>query len=168
MNDTNQQKICLVVAMSLNKAIGKDNKLPWHLPTDLQFFKKTTMGKPVIMGRKTWESLGRALPGRENIVLSGGELTLPEGVVLAHSLQQALKAAGKYPEVCVIGGAGVFKKALELADVLYITRVGTIIEDADTFFPEYDESEWELKDETVHPADEQNKYSCTMQHYERR
>lgn len=162
--------VSAIVAVASNNAIGRDNALPWHLPEDLKFFKRTTMGKPVLMGRKTFESLGRPLPGRLNIVLSSQkDLTLPEGVVLCHSLEEGLaqlKAAGN-DEVFVIGGGKIFADCLPLLDRLYITRIEFQPDDADVFFPEIDSSKWKLVWEEPHQADERHAYNYTFQKYER-
>ena len=128
-------KINLIAAVALNGAIGKDNNLLWHLHDDMVFFKQTTMGHPIIMGRKTWDSIGRALPGRLNIVISRRELELPDGVVLAHSLQEALQAASGEAECFVMGGGQIYAEAMPQADSLFITRVFQMPSDADTFFP---------------------------------
>lgn len=162
--------VSAIVAVSENNAIGHENKLPWHLPEDLKFFKRTTIGKPVVMGRKTFDSLGKALPGRLNIVLSRqADLQLPEGVLLYNNLEDALKKleADGTEEAFVIGGGHVFAEAMPLLDRLYMTRVHTIIEAADTFFPEIDHNYWKLVWEEAHEADEKNNYSYTFQHYER-
>lgn len=162
--------VSAIVAVSENNAIGHENKLPWHLPEDLKFFKRTTMGKPVVMGRKTFESLGKALPGRLNIVLSRqAELQLPEGVLLYNNLEDALEKLEQdgTEEAFVIGGGHVFAEAMPLLDRLYMTRVHTTIEPADTYFPEIDHSHWKLVWEEAHEADEKNNYPYTFQHYER-
>jgi len=162
--------ISAIVAVSDNNAIGHENQLPWHLPEDLKFFKRTTLGKPVVMGRKTFESLGKALPGRLNMVLSRqADLKLPDGVLLYNNLEDALKKLEDdgTEEAFVIGGGHVFAEAMPLLDRLYITRVHTIIETADTFFPELDHSHWKLVWEEAHEADEKHKYTYTFQHYER-
>jgi len=162
--------ISAIVAVSENNAIGHENQLPWHLPEDLKFFKRTTLGKPVVMGRKTFESLGKALPGRLNIVLSRqADLKLPDGVLVYNNLEDALKKLEDdgTEEAFVIGGGHVFAEAMPLLDRLYITHVHTIIEAADTFFPELDHSHWKLVWEEAHKADEKHKYAYTFQHYER-
>jgi dihydrofolate reductase len=136
---------CIIVAISDNNAIGRDNALLWHISEDLKFFRRTTLGCPVIMGRKTFESIGRPLPKRTNIVVSRGSET-PEGTLLAHSLEEAFamaESASEASERCfVIGGGQIYAQALDLADRLIITHVHTIIEDADTFFPQTDPLVW--------------------------
>ncbi len=162
--------ISLVVAVSENNAIGKDNALPWRLPEDLKFFKRTTMGRPMIMGRKTYESLGKPLPGRTNIVLSGKkDLQLPEEVKLFSHIKDAISfAAGTgAEEACIIGGGEIFKQVMQTADRIYYTRVHTIIADADTFFPELDHTHWKLVWQERHEADEKHQYPFTFERYER-
>jgi len=162
-------QITLVVAASENNVIGIGNQLPWHLSDDLKFFKKVTSGKPVVMGRKTFESLGRPLPNRLNIVLSRSGMSLPEGVLLYHSLQEAIDFLRQQetPEVCIIGGGVVFKEALPLADQVYLTRVHTTIDNGEAFFPVLSPSEWELVWESAHPADEKHTYAFTFLQYKR-
>jgi dihydrofolate reductase len=162
--------ISLIVALAQNKAIGINNKLPWHLPNDLKFFKRTTLGKPVIMGRKTFDSLGKALPGRTNIVVSTNKnLQLPDGVILVHNFNDAINrlAHEGAEEIFIIGGAQLFTLALPLADRLYLTQVHAIIADADVFFPEIDHSHWKQVWEENHSADEQHQYAFTFQQLER-
>ena len=159
-----------IVAIAQNNAIGKDNQLPWHLPDDLRFFKKTTMGKPVLMGRKTFESLGKPLPGRLNIVVSHQEnLQLPEGVLLYNNLEKALKRLEEEPvdEAFIIGGGKIFEETMNGLDRLYVTRVTTTIEDATAFFPEIDHTHWRLVWEEPHAADEKHRYPFTFQQLER-
>ena len=136
---------CIIVAISDNNAIGRDNALLWHISEDLKFFRRTTLGCPVIMGRKTFESIGRPLPKRTNIVVSRGS-EAPEGTLLAHSLEEAFAMAESASEASersfVIGGGQIYAQALDLADRLIITHVHTIIEDADTFFPQTDPLVW--------------------------
>ena len=140
--------IALVVAAAENNAIGKNNQLLWHLPEDLQYFKRTTMGKPIVMGRKTFESIGRPLPGRLNIVITRQQDWQHDGVKVVHSIDDALRLAEAQSmidgvdEVMVIGGAEIYKTALPQADKLYITRVDAEIE-GDAFFPEIDSSVWQ-------------------------
>jgi dihydrofolate reductase len=162
--------ISLIAAVSENNAIGINNTLPWYLPEDLKFFKRTTLGKPVIMGRKTYDSLGKPLPGRLNIVLSHQKnIELPEGVLLYDDTDKALERLQKEnkEEIFIIGGGKVFETAIEQADRLYITRVHTNIPDADAFFPVIDHSHWKLTWEEKHEADLQHKYAFTFQKFER-
>jgi dihydrofolate reductase len=132
----------LVVAYSQNRVIGRDNALPWRLPADLAHFKRTTMGHPIIMGRNTWESLGRALPGRPNLVVSRNPDYQAEGASVHPSLEAALQACGTSDTVCVIGGEQLFRHALPLAQEIVATEVHAHI-DGDTWFPELDKDRWE-------------------------
>ncbi len=135
--------VALIVAQSLNRVIGVDNTLPWHLPEDLKYFKSVTLGKPIIMGRKTYESIGRPLPGRTNIVLTQRHNWSAEGVVVVHSPSEALAVAAKESpeEIMVIGGAEIYSLMLPLSQRIYLTQVYTKI-DGDAFFPELPEGEW--------------------------
>jgi dihydrofolate reductase len=135
-------EVSIVVAADEHGGIGRVGKLPWHLPEDLRRFKALTMGKPVVMGRRTWESIGRALPGRHNIVVSRqAGRSIPGGTVVP-SLEAALAEAGPVPEVCVIGGAEIYREALPIADTIHLTRVHASVA-ADTFLPAFDFAEWE-------------------------
>lgn len=140
--------LSLIVAMARNRVIGRDNALPWHLPEDLKYFKAVTMGKPILMGRKTFESIGRPLPGRLNIVITRDPGWQHPGVAVASSLEHALEQAALDPdaraagEVMVIGGEQIYRAAIEKADRLYITRVEAEVA-GDAFFPEYDEGIWQ-------------------------
>lgn len=162
--------ISAIVAIAENYAIGKDNQLPWHLPEDLKFFKRTTLGKPVVMGRKTYDSMGKPLKGRLNVVLSRQQqVALPEGVLLHHDLQPALDELERQrtEEVFIIGGGKIFEQALPVTDILYITTVDTVVKDADAFFPHIDHSHWKLTWEEAHQPDEKHKYAYTFQKWER-
>jgi dihydrofolate reductase len=159
-----------IVAIAENYAIGKDNQLPWHLPEDLKFFKRTTMGKPVIMGRKTYDSMGRPLPGRLNIVISRQQdVSLPEGVLLYNDLDAALERIEKEGanEAFIIGGGQIFEMSMNMLDRLYVTTVATVIEDASAYFPHIDHSHWKLVWEEAHEPDEKHKYAYTFQKWER-
>jgi dihydrofolate reductase len=148
----------LIVARARNGAIGLANAMPWHLPADLAHFKRTTLGCPVIMGRRTWESLGRALPGRANIVVSRTPGYRAEGAQVVGSLAEAWQAAGAAPEAFVIGGARLYAEAMPGADRIYLTDVVGEVE-GDTFFPAPAPGEWR---ETVlgeHPADGRNRFA---------
>ena len=135
--------ISLIVAHDTQKVIGKNNDLPWHLPEDLAYFKKMTMGKAMVMGRKTYESIGRPLPGRLSIVITRNPNYKAEGVVVVNNIEAAIEKAKEYaPEVMVIGGAEIFKMVMDVADRLYITLIQEEFA-GDTFFPEYEE-EWTL------------------------
>jgi dihydrofolate reductase len=137
-----QPAISMIVARSRNHVIGRDNQMPWKISADLQFFKRVTMGHPVIMGRKTWESIGRPLPGRRNIVVSRNANYLPTGAELASSLDEALSRLTESPRVFVIGGEQLFKQAFDKADQLFVTEIDIDIEDGDTFFEIPNTSDW--------------------------
>lgn len=159
-----------IVAHDRNNAIGKDNQLPWQLPEDLKFFKNTTLGKPVIMGRKTYDSLGKPLKGRLNIVLSRQkDLALPGEVAIYDSIEGAIKwlESANVEEAFIIGGGRIFEETMPLFDKMYITKVDTVVEDADAFFPHIDHSHWKLTWEEAHKADEKHAFDFTFQLYER-
>jgi dihydrofolate reductase len=156
--------ISFVVAMDQNRAIGKDNDLPWYLPNDLKHFKKTTMGKPIVMGRKTYESIGKPLPGRENIVVTRDESYKAEGTTIVHSVDEVLQLNAE--EICVIGGSEIFKQFLPVADRLYITEIHHTF-DADTYFPELSADEWKEVSRTEGIVDEKNKYPHEFVVYEK-
>lgn len=154
-------KISLIVAMDSNGVIGSDNGLPWHLPADLQHFKRTTMGKPILMGRKTWESLGRPLPGRTNIVITHDSGYQAAGCVVVNSIDAALQAAGEQDEVMVIGGAEFYRQVLPRADTLYLTRIHETFS-GDTFFPELNEADWREVERSDQAADEKNPHDYSF------
>jgi len=133
--------LTLVAAMAANRTIGIDNQLPWRLPEDLKHFKATTLGKPVIMGRKTWDSIGRPLPGRRNIVVTRQADWRADGAEAAHSLEEALALAGAVDEACLIGGADLYRQALALADRLCLTEIARDY-DGDAHFPVFDPEDW--------------------------
>lgn len=137
-----QPAISMIVARSRNHVIGRDNQMPWKISPDLQFFKRVTMGHPVIMGRKTWESIGRPLPGRRNIVVSRNANYPITGGELVGSLEEALNSLTEFPRVFVIGGEQLFTQAFDKADRLYITEIDLDIEGGDTFFKVPNESDW--------------------------
>ena len=149
--------VSVIVATDDRGGIGRGGKMPWHLPEDLQRFKRVTMGKPIVMGRKTWDSIGRPLPGRRNIVISRQAGFAAPGAIVVGSLPDALRAAGDVPEVCVIGGAEIYRLALPLAEEIHLTRVHALV-DADTFFPLLDAVEWEEIGREDRPADERHAY----------
>lgn len=153
--------ISLMVAMDRNRAIGADGDLPWHLPADLRWFKRHTRGKPVIMGRRTWLSIGRPLPERPNIVLTTDPGFHAEGAIVAHDLQAALAAAGDAEEVMIIGGGVLFEATIHLADRLYITLVEGEFT-GDTWFPLFATGEWHEVVHEHHDADEQNPWPYTF------
>ena len=154
-------KLSLIAAMADNRVIGHENRLPWHLPADLQHFKAITLGKPVLMGRKTWESIGRPLPGRTNIVITRDTGYVAEGCVVAHSLEEAVRAAGEAAEVMVIGGAQLYRQALPLADTLYLTLVHAEIR-GDTRFPAWQPGEWRETARIDHEADDRNPHAYSF------
>lgn len=143
--------LSLIVAVAQNGAIGRNNELLWHISEDLKYFKATTTGHPVVMGRKTYESIGRPLPGRRNIVLTRGEMEIPPiknpqttSMEIVHTLDQIYEIAGGEEEFFVMGGGMLYNATFEKADFLYLTKIHAQAEDADTFFPMVHESEWEL------------------------
>jgi dihydrofolate reductase len=158
--------ISLIVAMDNNRVIGKENRLPWHLPADLAYFKRVTMGHPIIMGRKTFESIGRVLPGRENVILTRDHAFQQEGCTIIHSVDEIKQIALQHDEVFVIGGAEVFKATLPIADRLYITKIDASFQ-GDTFFPNYNETEWKLIFNEKGKKDEKNPYDYYFRVYER-
>jgi dihydrofolate reductase len=150
-------RIALIVAMAENRVIGRNNQLPWRIPADLRHFKALTLGKPVIMGRKTYESIGRPLPGRDNIVISADSGYQAEGCQVVHSVEQALEAAGSCEEAMIIGGANLYRQTLENADRLYLTLVKAEPE-GDTWFPEIELQQWREIERQAHTADESNEF----------
>jgi dihydrofolate reductase len=143
-----QPAISMIVARSRNHVIGRDNQMPWKISADLQFFKRVTMGHSVIMGRKTWESIGRPLPGRRNIIVSRNANYEATGGELVGSLDEALKSLSEFPRVFVIGGEQLFTQAFPKADRLYITEIDMDIEGGDTFFEVPDKSDWKEVERT--------------------
>lgn len=160
-------RIALIAALGPGRVIGWKNDLPWRLPADLRRFKALTMGHPILMGRKTRESIGRALPGRLNIVLTRQTEFVAEGCVVVHTLDEALAAAGDAEELFVIGGAALYREAMPRASRFYITRIEGEFE-GDTFFPEFDESEWTEVEREEHQPDEKNAHPHAFCILERR
>lgn len=158
--------LSMIVAHADNRVIGKDNDMPWHLPADLAYFKRTTLGKPIIMGRKTYESIGRPLPGRKNIVISRDEEYRAEGVEVVGSVEAALALVSDVEEAMVIGGGAIYKHCLPAAQRLYITHIDANIA-GDTYFPEYDLNDWQLAVSEIKAADEKNNYQLRFNVYER-
>ncbi len=173
---------CLIVAIADNNAIGRDNSLLWHISEDLKFFKRTTSGCPVIMGRKTFESIGRPLPKRTNIVISRG-FDAPEGVMVVSSLEEAYAAASGAQEACaadpaapsgdkgrcfIMGGGQIYAQAMPDMDRLVITHVHTVIEDADTFFPPIDPAVWKVASRSEIMTDPETGYEFEFVEYEKR
>lgn len=169
--------ISIIVGVGHHHVIGKDNKMPWHLSADLRYFAKTTKGHPIIMGRKCYESIGRPLPDRQNIIVTRNLSFQEAGCTIVHSLEQALKEAANYyptptkatqlPEVFIIGGGEIYRQAMALADRLYITYIDVDVPEGDVFFPEFDKSQWYTLLEEVHQKDEKNPYNYTFSILER-
>ncbi len=163
-------RISLIVAMDRNQAIGKGNELPWRLSDDLKRFKALTLGKPILMGRKTADSLGRALPGRSNLVLTRSGRVPFDGMRAVASVEEArrIALASGAEELCVIGGAEIYALTLPLADRLHLTHVDTVVEDADAFFPAFDVDGWKVAARASHPADAKHAFAFEFLDYERR
>jgi len=153
--------VSIIVAADEQGGIGRNGGLPWHLPEDLQRFKALTTGKPIVMGRRTWDSIGRPLPGRRSLVVSRQPGRALDGVEVFASLDAALQAAASAPETCVIGGAEIYRQALRYADVIHLTRVHASVQ-ADTFFPPLDAAEWEEVAREDRPADERHAHACSF------
>jgi dihydrofolate reductase len=166
MAASGRPSISLVVARALNGVIGHDNALPWRLPADLRRFKTLTMGKPMLMGRRTFDSIGRALPGRVNLVLTRDTAWQAPGTVVVHSLDEALARAGDAPELAVIGGAELFELVLPLAQRIYLTDVQAVIP-GDTRFPDLAPEEWREVDCSTYPADAEHAHAMTFRTLER-
>jgi dihydrofolate reductase len=162
-------QLSLLAALDREFAIGKDNSLPWHLPADLKRFKALTLGKPLLMGRRTAESLGRALPGRRNLVLTRSGRVPFEGMQAVASLDEALRWAGEDPagELCVIGGGEIFAMALPSAARMHLTWVDTVVAGADAFFPRFDPAQWQVVAREVHAADAKHAFAFEFVDYER-
>jgi dihydrofolate reductase len=160
-------RLSLIAALDRNSAIGKGNALPWHLPDDLKRFKKLTLGKPVLMGRKTAESLGRALPGRQNLVLTRSGRVPFEGMQAVASLDAALRAADAAgaEEMCVIGGGEIYALALPSATHLHLTYVDTVVDGADAFFPQFDIAQWRIAASENRSADERHAHAFVFADY---
>lgn len=148
-------------AVAENGVIGKRNALPWYLPADLKHFKDVTMGKPIIMGRTTYESIGRALPGRVNVVLTSQAGFTAEGCKVVHSVEEALQAAPEAEEVVVIGGGAIYKEFLPLAQKIYLTEVHSSIE-GDIYFPELNKAEWREEARQDFNSDDKNPYNYSF------
>jgi dihydrofolate reductase len=154
-------KLSIIVAYDKNRGIGKNNTLPWRLKDDLKFFKETTSRKPVIMGRKTYESIGKPLPNRRNIILSQQNIKI-EGCEVYSSIEYALDQVQSVPEVFVIGGGNIYQQTLSRANSLYITKVDTIV-DADAFFPEWDETKFEMFSSQHFEKSEKNEFDFDIE-----
>jgi dihydrofolate reductase len=157
-----------ITAIARNNVIGKNNALPWHLPADMRFFKNTTMGHPVIMGRKTYESFGKALHGRTNIVITRQKDYVLSDAIVVHLLTEAIEKAKESAsdEAFILGGAQIYQQSMPLLNRIYLTRIYADF-DGDTFFPEINPDEWQLIKEEYHEPDEKNKYAYAFQTWER-
>lgn len=149
--------ISLIAAMANNRVIGKDNQMPWHLPADLAHFKEVTMGKPIVMGRKTYESIGRPLPGRQNVVISRNAELVIEGCDRVSSIEEALEMVADVDEVMIIGGGFLYSQMISRADKLYLTFIDLDVE-GDTHFPEFEQLNLKEVKRSVNDADEKNPY----------
>jgi dihydrofolate reductase len=159
--------LSLIVAVDENNGIGKNNQLPWHLPADLKHFKNLTTGHPIIMGRKTFDSIGKALPNRKNIMVTRQKDLQIEGVEIVNSLDEALKLCKNEGEVFIIGGSQIFDQSFPIANTLYLTRIHEVF-DADTHFPGIDKNIWEEQERTEHQPDEKNAFRYTFISYAKR
>jgi len=160
-------RVSLVVAMEENNVIGRDNAMPWHLPDDLKHFKAVTMGKPMVMGRKTFDSIGRPLPGRTSIVLTRDPHWKADGAVVARSVDEVMRKLGEVPELCVVGGAEIFRLFMPLAERIHLTRIHASIP-GDTIFPSLDPAQWREVDRLEHAADARHAFPMTFITLERR
>jgi dihydrofolate reductase len=158
--------LALVVAAARNGVIGQGNALPWHLPEDLRHFKRLTLGAPILMGRRTWDSIGRPLPGRRNLVLTRDRAFRAEGAEAVHSLAEAQQAAAGAPRLMVIGGAELYRLALPAARLLYLTEVDAEV-DGDVRFPAFRREEWRELGREAHPADARHAYPYSFVTLER-
>lgn len=161
-------KVSQIVAISTNRAIGKDNDLVCHLPADMKFFRQTTTGHHIIMGRKNYESIGRPLPKRTNVIISRNPSYKAQGCITVSSIEEALDLAKKNgeDEAFIIGGGQIYKQSLNLTDTIYLTQVHTKL-DGDTFYPDLEETEWEKISEEYHSKDEKNLYDYSFQKFTR-
>lgn len=166
MDELYKLEISLIAALAVDYVIGMENAMPWNLPADLAWFKRNTLNKPVIMGRHTWESIGRPLPGRKNIILSSQPST-DDRVTWVKSVDEAIAACGDVPEIMVIGGGRVIEQFLPKAQKLYLTHIDAEVE-GDTHFPDYEPDDWESVFSEFHDADAQNSHSYCFEILERR
>lgn len=157
-----------ITAVSQNNVIGLHNDLPWHLPADMRFFKSTTMGHVVVLGRKSYEAFGKAYPGRTNIVITRQQNYILPDAIVVHSLEEAIRKAKtiEQQEIFILGGAQIFRQSMPLIDRIYLTRIYHDF-DGDAFFPTMDTKEWELVKDEKHEPDEKNKYRYAFQTWER-
>lgn len=152
-----RSRLSIIVAMAKNRVIGADNTLPWHLPADLKHFKALTMGHHIVMGRKTYESIGKPLPGRTSVVVTRNANYAQPGVVVVNSLEAAISACGEDAEIFVIGGAELYRQAIDLADRIYLTEIDADIS-GDAHFTEFDRKLWQETERVSHAPDEKNLY----------
>lgn len=153
--------------MGRDRELGLDNKLLWHLPVDMKFFRQTTMGKPILVGRKTYESFGgKPLPGRKNIVITKDKSYSSDGAIIVHSIEEAIQEAGDADEIMIIGGASFYEQTLPIADRLYLTYVDANFE-ADSWFPEFVLDDWKETSRQLNKADEKNSFDCSFVVYDR-
>jgi dihydrofolate reductase len=167
MDDQRRLAMAIIVAMSENRVIGRGGALPWHISADLRRFRKLTTGHAIIMGRKTFESIGRPLPHRRSIVISRNPDFRAEGVEVVAGLDAALQCCEGEQQVFVIGGSSIYELALPQADRLYVTLIHATI-DGDTFFPQFDETEWQLAEDQQHAADKKNAFDYSYRTYEKK
>lgn len=162
-------KVSVIVAVAHDNVMGRDNDIPWYLPADLKYFKANTLNRHIIMGRKTFQSIGRPLPKRTNIVVTRQAFFIATGCVVAHSVEEALEIAydNGEEEVFIIGGAEIYKQTMPYWDRLFLTEVDLKVEGGDTFFPEIDEKEWRLLINDPHKAAGKNEYDYTFKVFER-
>ncbi|RCL44946.1 MAG: dihydrofolate reductase [Candidatus Thioglobus sp.] len=159
--------LAIIVATANNNVIGKGNDIPWYCPADLQYFKRTTLGAPVLMGRKTWESLKiHPLPGRKNIIITRDPDFTAEGAEIVHSITQGLAQVADSDKVFIIGGATIYEQLIDAVDELFITQVDADIS-GDRYFPQINQQDWLLDSAQAYPADEKNPYDMVFTHYSR-
>ena len=159
--------ISIIVAIGNNRVIGKGNALPWNLPADMEHFRQKTWGKPVIMGQKTFESIGKPLPGRTNIIITLDKNYKVPGCIVVHSIEESLESTKDFEEVMIIGGASIYKQFLPLANRMYLTFVHGDF-DGDLYFPEWDSNEWQEVERFEREADENNRYQLSFVTLERK
>lgn len=159
-------QLALIAAMSTNRVIGKNNQLPWHMPADLKHFKRLTVNKPVVMGRKTYESIGRPLPKRRNLVITQQPDFSAEGCEIFNSIDTAIEAVGDADEVMIIGGAGIYQQVIDRVDTMYLTIIESDIS-GDAYFPEWQEKDWDEVSNEAHPADSENPLPYRFTQYKR-
>jgi dihydrofolate reductase len=158
-----------IVAASENNVIGRQNKLPWHLPNDFRYFKNKTWGMPVIMGRKSFEALHEPLPGRMNIVITANTGWKPQGAIIVHSIAEAIEKAEETDanEIFIIGGGEIFRQTMDIVSRIHLTRVHTTL-DGDTYYPELDPSQWQLEESQSFAEDDKNEFGYTFEVWERK